>query len=297
MKKSEYVVVGGGIAGLTAAVYLSRSKKAALLIEKNESCGGLMNSFVRDGFHFDGGARALVNSGLVAPMAHELGIDVQFSPNPVSLGIEDDVFAVTGEDSLLEYSSLLKRLYPGSVLEVDALIREIRNVINDLKVLYGVDNPLFSKSAKSIRVIPSVFAWLFKFFHTIYRIGKLNIPMEEFLERIVHNRSLRDVFSQHFFKGTPSFFTLSYFALYNDYLYPVGGVGAYSQKIREKIGELGGEVMTGAEIVKVLPGRRTVEDGHGNHYSYEKLIWAADLKKLYSITEVNGSPWKNPKED
>jgi len=296
MTKKDYIVVGGGIAGLTAAAYLSRSKKGTLLIEKNQSCGGLMTAFVRDGFHFEGGARALVNSGLVAPMASELGIDVQFLPNPVSLGIEEKIFTVKGEDSLIEYSTLLRKLYPGSVSEVDALIREIKKVINDLKVLYGVDNPLFSKSPKSIRIIPSVFLWLFKFVHTIYRIGKLNIPMESFLSKIVTNRHLRDVFSQHFFKGTPSFFTLSYFALYNDYLYPVGGVGAYTQKIREKIGELGGEVMTGAEIVKVLPGRKRVEDDHGNQYGYEKLIWAADLKKLYSITDISDLPGRTRKK-
>lgn len=292
MKKNEFVVVGGGIAGLTAAVYLSRSKNDTLLIEKNERCGGLMNSFVRDGFHFEGGARALVNSGLVAPMAHELGIDVEFLPNPVSLGIESDVFTVTGENSLLRYSELLKKLYPGSLLEVDALIGEIRKVINDLKVLYGVDNPLFSKSAKSIWIVPSVFVWLFRFLHTVTRIGRLNIPMEKFLGKMLPHRPLRDVFSQHFFKGTPSFFTLSYFALYSDYLYPVGGVGAFTRKMCDKIGELGGEVMTGVEIVRVLPGRRIVEDSRGSQYGYEKLIWAADLKRLYSIAEIDDLPLK-----
>jgi len=67
MTEKDYVVVGGGIAGLTAAVYLSRSKHDTLLIEKRDRCGGMMNSFTRDGFHFEGGARALVNSGLVVP--------------------------------------------------------------------------------------------------------------------------------------------------------------------------------------------------------------------------------------
>jgi phytoene dehydrogenase-like protein len=290
MKRSEYVVVGGGIAGLTAAAYLARAKKNTLLIEKNDTCGGLMNSFSRDGFHFDGGARALVNSGLVAPMAHELGIDVEFLPNPVSLGVEDHLFTVTGEDSLLEYSALLKKLYPGSAREVDALAVEIRGVINDLKVLYGVDNPLFSKSPKGLRTIPSVFAWLFKFFHTLSRMGRLNVPMEEFLGKILMHRPLRDVFSQHFFKGTPAFFTLSYFALYNDYLYPVGGVGAFTGRICAKIGELGGEVITGTEIARVVPGRRIVEDSRGNQYGYGKLIWAADLKRLYTIADTGDLP-------
>ncbi len=292
MKNYECVVVGGGIAGLTAAVYLARAKKKVLLIEKNEKCGGLMNSFVRDGFHFEGGARALVNSGLVVPMAKELGIETRFLPNTVSLGIEDEVFAVKGEESLIDYSALLKKLYPGSAAEVDALAREILKVIRDLKVLYGADNPLFAKSAKGIRIIPAVFVWLAKFIRTIYRIGKLKIPMEEFLGRIVSHRPLSDVYSQHFFKGTPAFFTLSYFALYNDYIYPEGGVGALMEAICAKIVESGGEVLRGSEISEVQPSLKLVEDSRGNRYGYEKLIWAADLKALYSIADISALPSK-----
>ncbi|PLW95582.1 MAG: NAD(P)/FAD-dependent oxidoreductase, partial [Marinilabiliales bacterium] len=60
---SEYryhsIVVGGGVAGLTAAAYLSKNGFKTLLIEKNNQCGGLVNSFKREGFHFDAGVRAL----------------------------------------------------------------------------------------------------------------------------------------------------------------------------------------------------------------------------------------------
>ncbi len=210
---------------------------------------------------------------------------MQFLPIPVSLGIEDHVFTVTGEDSLLEYSALLKELYPGSVPEVDALADEIRKVINDLKVLYGADNPLFSKSPKSLRMIPSVFAWLFKFVHTLSRIGKLNVPMEAFLQKIITHGPLRDVFSQHFFKGTPAFFTLSYFALYNDYLYPVGGVGAFTGRIREKIGELGGEVMTGTEIVKCSRARGSWKTA-GEPVRLREADMGRGPERLYSIADT-----------
>ena len=48
--KYNTIVVGGGIAGLTAAVYLAREGKKVLLIEKNEECGGLVNTFSHNGF-------------------------------------------------------------------------------------------------------------------------------------------------------------------------------------------------------------------------------------------------------
>ena len=51
MAKPGYdtIIVGGGIAGLTSAAYLSRKGKKVLLLEKNKECGGLVNAFVRDG--------------------------------------------------------------------------------------------------------------------------------------------------------------------------------------------------------------------------------------------------------
>ncbi len=67
MVKKEIIVVGGGMAGLTAALSLSKLGKDVLLIEKNDTCGGLMSTFEKDGFRFEGGARALVNAGLVKP--------------------------------------------------------------------------------------------------------------------------------------------------------------------------------------------------------------------------------------
>lgn len=44
MKNMKYdsIVVGGGIAGLTSAVYLARAGQNVLLIEKNKECGGLV---------------------------------------------------------------------------------------------------------------------------------------------------------------------------------------------------------------------------------------------------------------
>jgi phytoene dehydrogenase-like protein len=68
------VIVGAGMAGLTAAAYLARENHSVLLLDKNDRSGGLVNTFDRDGFFFDGGPRAFVNSGIVKPILKDLGI-------------------------------------------------------------------------------------------------------------------------------------------------------------------------------------------------------------------------------
>ena len=40
MTNKDIIVVGGGLAGLTAALSLAQKGKDVLLIEKNEHCGG-----------------------------------------------------------------------------------------------------------------------------------------------------------------------------------------------------------------------------------------------------------------
>ena len=279
-------MVGGGIAGLTAALSLAHKGKDVLLIEKNERCGGLMNSFVREGFRFEGGARAMVNAGLVKPLVKEFGLEIEFLPNPITLGVEDSMLRIDGERSLDDYAGLLKSLYPESHAEVDAIVKAIHDVIENMKVLYGVDSPLFAgKKKNALALAPSVIAWMFRFMRTMYRISRMDTPFETTLDGLSSNQSLKDMVGQHFFRKTPVFFALSYFALYNDYIYPKGGVGAYIEAMVGGIRKFGGEVRVDTEIARVDAGARTVTDTDGNTYSYKKMIWAGDLKGLYAMTD------------
>ncbi len=178
-------------------------------------------------------------------------MDIEMLPNPITLGIEDKMLIIEGEKSLFDYSDILKDLYPDSKEEVDRIIKSINDIIKDMRVLYGVDNPLFSKKKKYVfTLIPLTIAWMFKFIRTMYRISKMDTPFEEHLSILSGNQSLKDMIGQHFFRGTPVFFALSYFALYNDYLYPKGGVGAFIQKMVEAIENLNGQIVYNNEVTE-----------------------------------------------
>jgi Phytoene dehydrogenase and related proteins len=134
----DVIVVGGGIAGLTSAAYASRSRLKVLLLEKNEKCGGLVNSFEKDGFVFDGGVRALENAGIIIPMLRDLGIEIEFLKSPVSVGIEDRIIHINSKENLEDYKNLLESLYPESKDDVYEVIRIIKNIMAEMEVLYGV---------------------------------------------------------------------------------------------------------------------------------------------------------------
>jgi phytoene dehydrogenase-like protein len=291
MSENTYntIIVGGGIAGLTSAAYLSRAGQKVLLIEKNKEFGGLVNSFTRDGFHFEAGVRALENAGIIFPMLKDLNIQLEVLKSPVSVGVENEIIDIESIDGLVKYRELLIKLFPESESEINEVIKIIRKIMKHMDVLYGIENPVFKdlKRDKSF-IFKKLLPWLPKFIFTVGKINRMNMPVEDYLKTIIKNPSLKDVIAQHFFKNTPAFFALSYFSLYLDYFYPKGGVGKLSEALKNKILESGGEIKTETIIIKVLADKCLVRDQNDSSYKYDNLVWAADLKTLYKILEAQG---------
>jgi len=285
----DKIIVGGGIAGLTSAAYIARAGKKVLLIEQNKECGGLVNTFKQNGFVFDAGVRALESAGVILPMLNDLGIKLDYVRSKVSVGIENEIINIEDINSLTDYRNLLVKFYPESEKEIDVLLKVIKKVMKHMEILYGLENPTF-KDLKNDRefLFKKLLPWLPKFIFTIGKINKMNMPVEGYLASIITNPSLRDIISQHFFKNTPTFFALSYFSLYLDYFYPKGGVGKITELLVQKILELGGEIKTEVKIIKVLPNSKSLFDNQDNEYFYDNLIWAADLKSFYNITQTEG---------
>ena len=278
----DAIVVGGGIAGLTSAAFLAKAGRSVLLFEKEKACGGLVNTFEREGFFFDGGIRATENSGVLFPMVRKLGLDIQFVRNAISVGIEDRVIRIDTEADVQAYASLLVDLYPECKAEIEAIIQQIKKIMQYMKVQYGIENPVFL-DVKEDRdyFIKSILPWMVKYALTAPKISRLQMPVVEFLERYTRNQALLDIICQHFFQETPAYFALSYISLYLDYHYPLGGTGKLIEKMVAFIQEHGGAIRTNTAIVSVDPDKKLVRDADGESHAYRQLIWAADQKALY----------------
>ena len=281
------IVVGGGLAGLTAAAYLAKAGIRVLLCEKAPKVGGLVNSFMYKGFSFDGGIRALENSGIVKPMLRQLGLDIPLVSNGVSIGIEQDVVNLSDKSSLKDYLALLRGKFPAHAQEIGRFGQEIEKIMQYMDILYGIDNPLFLDLKADRRyLMKTILPWMFKYIVTIGKIDKLDQPVVGYLQRFISSPALIDMIAQHFFQATPTFFALSYFSLYLDYSYPLGGIGVLAEKLKGFILEHQGEILCETEITRIDLAGRQLEDTGGKVYPYEKLIWAADMKRLYSVIDL-----------
>jgi len=287
--KKKIIIVGGGISGLATATSLAKKGVNVLLIEKNDMTGGLVNSFIKDGFLFDGGVRAVENAGMIKPMLEELEIDLPLYKSDVSVGVENYVIGAEKKESVDDYEEMLKKLYPESEKEVERVVNVIRKYDKYMNVLFGSDSPFF-KDAKRDRsyYFTTFIVWVFRLIATTIAVLKMRMPAEDFLHKIIKNESLIDIIDQHFFRGTPAFFAMSYFSLYTDYYYPRGGVGKIPEKLEEKFVSMGGEVLKNTQITHVHLKEKSITDAKGGKYTYDKLIWTADLKLLYSVIDKQG---------
>lgn len=87
MSRKNIAVIGGGLAGLTAAARLARSGHRVTLFEKNPTLGGKAGEFRKDGFRFDTGPSLLT----LKPVLDEFFTFMGESPNPLTFTRLDPV--------------------------------------------------------------------------------------------------------------------------------------------------------------------------------------------------------------
>ncbi|MBL0386926.1 NAD(P)/FAD-dependent oxidoreductase [Tumebacillus sp. ITR2] len=75
MERWDVVVIGGGLSGLTAAVYLAKQGLRTLVLEQSSRWGGRGATDEREGSLFNIGPHALSNQGQGRKILQELGLD------------------------------------------------------------------------------------------------------------------------------------------------------------------------------------------------------------------------------
>ncbi len=82
------VIVGGGLAGLAASIYLARAGRTVTVFEKRQVLGGRAITQLRHGYRFNLGAHAFYRTGAGAAVCKELGVPVPgVVPKPKAIAL------------------------------------------------------------------------------------------------------------------------------------------------------------------------------------------------------------------
>lgn len=108
IKSTSVAIVGGGLAGLTAACYLARAGTDVTVFEKGADLGGRAATQIREDFRFNRGVHAIYTGGQMSQVLQELGVDVKGgNPKAVSVLSQGKLFPPPSDPDNQTRGSLL----------------------------------------------------------------------------------------------------------------------------------------------------------------------------------------------
>ena len=251
----DAIIFGAGIAGLTAAAYLALGGARVLVCEQAAKVGGLFNTFERDGFWFDGGIKAIENSGLFLSTLKQLGMQdrITVHKSPIGMITNGKMQLFNDWQDVENYYSDLQVLFPGEqkgLLQVKADSKAIFDLLDSLLTfpIPIMDTPADNKSARS--------DWFKQRKGSLARFPKalamMKKEMRTYLEEHIHDPNLVNLLCDLFPDGTSAFFGLGYFRMFLDYYYPEGGMQSIPSLLAEGIIEKGVEVRLNTRVERIL---------------------------------------------
>ena len=261
------VILGAGLAGLSAAYQARKLGKPYLAFERAARPGGLVRSEKVNGFTFDytGHLLHLRQDRTRALVLDELGLKNVFAP------VERDSWVYShGRFTHAPFQANLHGLPPHVIREcLEGMLRADRGMIKK-------PQPAFSDfETWNLNYFgPGIYKHFMEPYNTkLWGVHPSKMSIE-FMGRFVPKPSLAQVFEGALSdQGKP----LGYNA---NFIYPKhGGIGVLSAALAQRV-----NVSTGVSAVGIDPRRRTVTLSDGQSVAYSRLISTMPLPKLIDIT-------------
>ncbi len=238
-KQNGIVILGGGLAGLSAGYVLSREGKKVLVVEGDSTVGGLSKTYKHNGFMFDlGGHRFITHSRPLERFVNEL-LKGEFLKVPRTSQIYmfnryfdyplKPVNAMFGLGMLTSLQILL-----------DYWKEKVKNALTPPRII-SLEDWVVSQFGRKM------FDLYFKqYSEKVWGIDCKEISQEWVAERI-KGLSLWEAIKNGFTKVSGKKLK----TLADEFIYPPYGIGQLSDNFKEGIEEAGSTVTTGTRVVKV----------------------------------------------
>ena len=295
MAQYDVIVIGAGIAGLTAAAYLAQSGAHVLVCEQADQVGGYFNSFRREGYLFDGGIKAIENAGILRPTLAQLGLldRVKLFRSPIALVTETNVQPIQSPADISVYFSSMMTLFPDQSGGISRVLHDVQAITTALNALVRLSNSSFAATPEEARKIAGGFGENMRALAHIPGVMSLSHgTLRGYLEKRLSDPHLVNLLSDVFPDGTTPLFGLAYYSLFLDYYYPEGGMQAVPDALAAAVQEWGSDVLLHADVQQVTMafGRVTgVVLADGRSYAAGYVISCSDARQTFTTLLPEGS--------
>ncbi len=255
MAEKSLIIVGAGLAGLSAGCYARMNGYATRILEHHHAPGGVAASWRKDGYQFDGGIHFMMGH-MPTNGSHrlfdDLGLDLKDKVVPMKVYgrylDENKARRIDLTQDLDKFGRELKAYCTEDADLIDGLIAAARRLQGiDLSLvglgrppeLAGLGDKL--KDIWSVRRALKVFG------------GKYSKSVEDF-SCDIHDPWLRELLKNLFLPSVPVWFLIMILALLADGQlgYLESGCQDFVESIVRRYKELGGELTCGATVEKIL---------------------------------------------
>ncbi len=256
MKEKKAIIIGGGVSGLSTAIYLRLNGYETLVLERNAVVGGACIGWERKDCYIDGCIHWLVGTN-PRSKTYKLWETIGALSPEVGVFNQDDFHLIEFADGKkFTVWSDKKKLYDELVSFAPEDKKQIKKFISLIKRFERIDAPI-EKPVDLMNIFDLLKIGLTMASDYYYVSKTSKISCEEYAQKF-KNPYLRKWFAENMSSGynLMSFLYMMAHITAGDGGIPLGGSKKMSERILERYLSLGGQIRVGAEVNEIL-----VEDG------------------------------------
>ncbi len=286
----DFIVIGAGYAGLSAAALLAKAGLKILLLESHTVAGGCASYFKRKEFIFDVGATTF--SGVlphqpVGKLFAELGISPnlkKIDPGMIIRMNGKEIVRFAEKDKWIEEAS--RKFGPNNQKEFWEKVFDI----NEKVWMFIYENEtLPSSNIKDFSKLLKI-----KNLNYLTLLPLLKKSVEEYAGKYINQNHFKRfldeqllITTQNLSSEAPMLTGAVGLAYPSETYYPVGGMRKPAELILEKFLEIGGEIKFKEEVINIAASKECyiVKTKRGNVYKASGIISSIPIWNLPPITE------------
>jgi phytoene dehydrogenase-like protein len=290
----KIIIVGAGIAGMTAGIYAQRSGFDVTIFEQHTIPGGMCTSWRRKGYLFEGAVHWPV--GMIPKTElNEIWRDTGALSDNVNIIHNEPFVSVEWEGKIISIFRDMERTKKHFLEISPEDAGATSRLMKDIQILTKISIPIMDiKGVKTSNPQKMKLGKLLKMLPALPKVNKFSkMSCGEYINRFKHP-ALRKVlnFMPEDYYAIALLCTLSWL-LIGDCGYPEGGSLAMTRRMADKFKMLGGKLILGTKVKKL-----TIEDGICTGVELEKETLRADAvivtqETIAAVNQLFSAPPKD----